>query len=242
MPRMRILNTVEQEAFESPPLFNSVQRKQYFDFPLALRRLAASLHSPTHELCFLLSCGYFKADKKFFSPGDFHPRDIAYVAEQLDLFEDDYDLTDYSDRTRQRHKSLILKFHGFRAFDHRARSFLLEEITRMVRLQLKPKLILWRCVDVLVREKVEVPSYSRLTKLILSAINCRRKELAKTIERTLAEDTRALLDMLLIQEAPVEGAKPGKTTAYKLTLMKKLSQSTKPSKVGSGSTHGVLVI
>ena len=43
MPRMRILNAVELEAFESPPLFNSVQRKAYFDFPLALRRLAASL-------------------------------------------------------------------------------------------------------------------------------------------------------------------------------------------------------
>jgi hypothetical protein len=33
MPRMNILNTVEREAFESPPVFNSVQRKQYFDFP-----------------------------------------------------------------------------------------------------------------------------------------------------------------------------------------------------------------
>jgi hypothetical protein len=27
MPRMNILNTVEREAFESPPVFNSVQRK-----------------------------------------------------------------------------------------------------------------------------------------------------------------------------------------------------------------------
>ena len=30
MPRMNILNAVEREAFESPPVFNSVQRKQYF--------------------------------------------------------------------------------------------------------------------------------------------------------------------------------------------------------------------
>jgi hypothetical protein len=58
---MKILNAVEQEAFESPPVFNSVQRKQHFDFPLALRHLAASLHTPTHQLCFLLSSAYFKA-------------------------------------------------------------------------------------------------------------------------------------------------------------------------------------
>ena len=29
MPRMNILNAVEQEAFESAPVFNCFQRKQY---------------------------------------------------------------------------------------------------------------------------------------------------------------------------------------------------------------------
>ena len=33
MPRMNILNAVEREAFDSSPVFNSFQRKQYFDFP-----------------------------------------------------------------------------------------------------------------------------------------------------------------------------------------------------------------
>src|SRR5690349_19496802 len=33
MPRMNILNAVEREAFDSLPVFNSFQRKQYFDFP-----------------------------------------------------------------------------------------------------------------------------------------------------------------------------------------------------------------
>jgi hypothetical protein len=37
MPRMKILSPVEQDAFDSPPVFNSVQRKQYFDFPVAIQ-------------------------------------------------------------------------------------------------------------------------------------------------------------------------------------------------------------
>jgi len=41
MPRMNILNAVEREAFDSPPVFNSFQRKQYFDFLSKLRRFAA---------------------------------------------------------------------------------------------------------------------------------------------------------------------------------------------------------
>ena len=40
MPRMNILNTVEREAFDSPPVFNSLQRKHYFDFPSKLNYVA----------------------------------------------------------------------------------------------------------------------------------------------------------------------------------------------------------
>ena len=84
MPRMNILNTVEREAFNSPPVFSSFQRKQYFDFPSKLRRFAAGLRNPASQLGFLLSAGYSKAARRFFSPGSFHPRDIEYVARQLE--------------------------------------------------------------------------------------------------------------------------------------------------------------
>ena len=46
MPQMNILNAVEREALDSPPVFNSFQRKQYFDFPSKLRRFAAGLRNP----------------------------------------------------------------------------------------------------------------------------------------------------------------------------------------------------
>ena len=67
MPRMKILSTVEQEAFDLPPEFTGVQRKQYFDIPLVLQRVASNLRTPTHHLGFLLSCGYFKDAKRFFT-------------------------------------------------------------------------------------------------------------------------------------------------------------------------------
>jgi hypothetical protein len=47
---MNILNAVEREAFDSPPVFNSFQRKQYFDFPSKLRRFAAGLRSPAYRV------------------------------------------------------------------------------------------------------------------------------------------------------------------------------------------------
>lgn len=50
---MKILNTFEQEAFESAPVFNSFQRKHYFDLPQAIQQAAASLRTPANQLCFL---------------------------------------------------------------------------------------------------------------------------------------------------------------------------------------------
>ena len=98
MPRMDILNAVEREAFDSPPVFNSFQRKQYFDFPSKLRRFAADLRSPAYRVGFLLSAGYFKAVKRFFSPGAFHRRDIEYVTRQLELGVPMVDLASYHPR------------------------------------------------------------------------------------------------------------------------------------------------
>ena len=53
MPRMRILSLTEQETFETPPNFNSIQRKQFFDFPKALLETAIVLRKPVNRIGFL---------------------------------------------------------------------------------------------------------------------------------------------------------------------------------------------
>ncbi len=229
---MKILNTVEQEAFDMPPVFNSVQRKRFFDFPLKIRRLAANLRTPINRLCFLLSCGYFKASKRFFSARTFHSLDIRYVAQHETIPLDDVDIDSYSRQSQHRHQHRILNFYGFRAFDQKARAFIVQEVEMMARSQLKPRLIFWRCVDLLIREKVQTPSYFRLSELILKAINKHKNQLNTVIKKMLPSDIRASLGGLFVQSATLEGEPiPSKTTAYKLTLLKKMSQSTKPSKV-----------
>ena len=153
MPRMNILNSVEQEAFESAPVFNSFQRKQYFDFPQAIQQAAASLRTPANQLCFLLSCGYFKASKRFFPTRTFHPRDVEYVAGRTGHRLEEIKLDHYPKETSSRHREFILDFYGFKPFRPHGRPVLAEEIVRLVRSQIKPKVIFWRCVDVLIREK-----------------------------------------------------------------------------------------
>jgi hypothetical protein len=59
MSRMKILNAVEQEQFESPPVCNSVQRKHYFDFSSDLLILSQDLQTPTNQVWGFLR-GYAK--------------------------------------------------------------------------------------------------------------------------------------------------------------------------------------
>ena len=120
MPRMNILNKSEQAMFEDPPIFNSAERKRFFTFPNAIHQKAATLRKPSTQIGFLLSCGYFKASKKFFKPEYFHHNDIAYVAHKLGMEAIQFTSDDYEPRTRQRHEQTILNFYGYKRFDNDA--------------------------------------------------------------------------------------------------------------------------
>ena len=56
-----------------------------------------------------------------------------------------------------RHRQIILDHYGFREFDAIGRKALEKEIEEMVKSQLKPHLIFYRVVDILVEQKVSAP-------------------------------------------------------------------------------------
>ena len=211
--------------FDTPPIFNSSERKRFFTFPNSFKEKAGTLRKPSTKAGFLLSCGYFKAAKKFFKSEDFHQNDIAYIARSLNLDPIEFVPEYYVQSTRQWHQDFILEFYGYRRFDRHALRVIEKEISSMMRSQLKPKLIFWRCIDILIRERVQIPPYFQLSELILKAINQRKKELTDIIRKELRTETKALLDGLFAQETNSSYAR------YKLTLLKKLSQSMRPTQI-----------
>jgi TnpA family transposase len=221
MPRMRILTVNEQEAFNKPPPFDHRDRKKFFDFPKSLLAVAATMRNPDHQISFLVSCGYFRATRRFYAPADFVDRDIAYVASQLDHSVPSN--VRYPDRTRQRHQQVILDFHGFTPFDLSASTTLATEIATMARMHLKPRLIFDRCVDFLIQRRVQVPSAHRLNDLIRASLHERKAEMIALMDSQLLAETRNLLDDLFTA--------PDAQNRYRLTLLKRLSQSTSPSRI-----------
>ena len=197
MARMRILTNNEQEAFDRPPVFDHKERKQFLVLPKGLMEIATGLRSPDSQIGFLLMCGYFKATKRFYRPHNFHVRDIAFAAHQLDVPENTFQPRQYAETTRLRHQRLILEFHGFVSFDERASKGLATEIATMARMHLKPRLIFDRCVDFLIQRHVQVPTARRLTDLIRASLHERKAELVTLMDSKLPAETRSQLDGLL---------------------------------------------
>ena len=223
MARMRILTANEQEAFDKPPLFDHNERKRFLNLPKGLMDIATGLRTPNSQIGFLLMCGYFKATKRFYQPQDFHERDIAFTARQLNLAEEAFQATHYTETTRLRHQRHVLEFYGFAPFDESAKSTLANEIATMARMHLKPRLIFDRCMDFLVQHRIAVPRSRSLTDSIRAGLHDRKVELIGLMDDQLSDNGRHLLDDLF--------AAPEDKNRYRLTLLKKLSQSTRPTKI-----------
>jgi len=220
---MQILTTQEQENFNKPPLFDHIQRKQFFDFPKKLLDVARSLRNPANQIGFLLLCGYFRAAKRFFLPQDFHERDIAVVTNILNCPALEFITDDYKKVSRIRHQQIITEHYGFQAFNKTARAMIKNEIDSMSSYYLKPRLIFDRCSDILIQKHITLPESGTICGLIRQSLQSHKQALMLRMSNQLTPETSVLLDSLFTRDHEAE--------SYRLTLLKRLSQSTKPTKV-----------
>jgi TnpA family transposase len=229
MPRMNILSTSEKDEFDTPPIFNSAQRKQFFETPPDLMQEVNKLRTPANKIAFVLAYGYFSVGKRFFLPKRYHRSDIEYVSRKLGFAFDEFDPTLYPQRTAHYHQTLILTLCGFKVWGRDTENFIHQEIRSMVLSNLKPNLIFWRCVDLMIREKIQIPGYNRISDMILKALQARKSDLTTLIQASLSLENQALLDTLFRKDGDTDPN--SEKSPYKLTTLKKLSQSSKPAKV-----------
>jgi len=229
MPRMQILTPTEYATFETPPVFTNIERHRFFDFSQTLFNLLSTFRTPTNQICFVLTLGYFRATKRFFAR-QFHQADAAYVAKRLGFLAGVFDLSHYDEATARRHRKSILNYLGFQPFSFDAKQTLLQEIRTMVRSQARPKAILLHALDILARRKTEIPSARTLTDLIVGEIRRHKGTLTEVIDAQLSPELHELLEALLLKEDAEVSPVP-QIQRFKLTLLKKISQSTRPKKI-----------
>jgi hypothetical protein len=230
---LTILSKKEIRAFDLPPEFNGEERKRFFHLPKWATNLVLSLRSPTNKVGFALQLGYFNAVNKFFAAHKFHPTDIEFVQRRLSLPQKEINLSTYVKATFTRHQQIIVDNLGFHRFNQNAKSLLMDEALKISAKQMKPKLMFWSLVDFLREKKIELPSYYALSEIISDALGHFETGLLATIEQHISPKEKRLLDELLEIDPEYESEEKQdlKLKRYKLTLLKKSNQSTKPSRI-----------
>lgn len=226
---IKILNKVDIELFESSPSFNSAERKKYFHPSEWLKSTISEYDTDTNKVGFVLMFGYFQATKRFVPTKYFARRDIESVSNRLNIKVESIDFTGFHRQTIMRYKKIILKHFGYSAFDDESRQLVIKEAVLLVKKQLKPKSVFLLLIQLILSKRIEIPRYHMLSEIITNAFNEFEKSLAKKIESYLEPAHQKLLDTLLERE---NNDIPSATIKrYKWTLLKRISQSTRASKV-----------
>ena len=226
MPRTEILSAVEREEFDAPPVFTPAQQQQYFDPPLDVIRTLKRLKTPTNQIYFLVSYGYFRATSRFFPYQRFRQADIRYVTHALGWSLKHIQTPAYASETQSRHRHLVRTLCQFRFCDQMARKMLRAEILALTQLHWLPRDIFLQTLEWLTANRIEIPGADALSRLIASALTHRRLTFARRLEHLLTPSLRQSLQALLESSQNSAGTDP-----YRLTQLKRLSQSTKPAKV-----------
>ena len=223
---MKILDGTEQMLFDRPPQMSGAERRRVFELPVAVWSAAHEIQSLPGRIGFLVSAGYFRSARRFFLAADFHERDITYAATRLGIDAAGFNHAAYPARTRQRHRLQILELSGFHPFDGETVQLLETELATLARSHSTPALIFWRAVDWLVSRRIEIPTSFRLTEAVSRAVQQRGRAIATLIAQAMTGEVRLLLDSMFQRDETAASQSP-----YRLTLLKRLSQSTRPTKI-----------
>lgn len=66
MARILVLSKQEAKEFDEPPIFDSFDRKRFYDLSIALNNIITTLQTPENKVLFFVSYAYFKARKRFY--------------------------------------------------------------------------------------------------------------------------------------------------------------------------------
>jgi hypothetical protein len=227
MSQLKILSQQEIKEFDTPPMFSAEGRNCFFIIPEHAINVINSLRSPTNQVGFILQLGYFKAVNKFFSPSQFLFTDLKYVQKKLRISDTDIALGYYNESTYKRHREIILKELGYRKFDSN-KLFLRKEAACLCQKLVSPRAVFNELNNFLKWKRIEIPKFNTFAQIITEALRSFEQSLIINLNEFLNEKTREALDQILEKTEESGNKEVFKLKRYRLTGLKKNSQSTRP--------------
>lgn len=221
MTRISVLSKPEGKRFDEPPIFDSIDRKRFYDITVTLLNALNKLRTPANKVYFLVSYAYFKARKRFYD-GKFREQDIEYAHRVLNIDTALASLSSYARKTRLEHQFTILNILGYRSFNN----YSLEDLTHHVYLQVKsyksPRLIFADMIDYLLARKIALPRYRQFVNIISDQIQRYKSDVHECLAKCLDNQTKSQLDALMGQDDDKH---------YSLRFIKRYNQSLRPGNI-----------
>ena len=231
MPHIKILNDTEKRSFNTPPEFNSEERKKYLRINDWEMSIINTFGSFTNKIGFVLQYKYFKYANKFYNPKNIGKKDIEYIANYLEIPLDKIDFSKYVESSFKRHQAIILNKIGIKRFDTHCKKELEIKAIYFCSNQLKPRYIFDSLIQWLKDNKIEIPSYYVLSEIITDTLKNSEKNLVLEVNKDISPDVKKILDGLLEIQDNYIGIKHKNLIRYKVSFLKKYNHSMSPGKI-----------
>ncbi|HDV5711235.1 TPA: DUF4158 domain-containing protein, partial [Legionella pneumophila] len=146
MRLIEVLPDYEAKRFSRPPVLSSDERKIVFKLDPLFNELIKKAKQADNQIGLLVQYGYFKVSGKFFTTKTFRAFDIKAAAKAIGTDVPEDFLNQYHDRTRQKHRILILEHCGYIDINH-ALPIFDEMIEDMVDRQMHPRKLFYILVE-----------------------------------------------------------------------------------------------
>lgn len=223
MARVIILSKEEQKIFSTPSKLSYTQQEYYFKIPYELKRFVTLLKDDNNKIYFNLLYAYYAIDKIFYDREFFHIQDIKYLIDKLEInvYNQNFDL---SERQIRRYKQTIKSYFLIQNYTNEMKEILLNEATIMASSFIHRKKIFYSLVEFSKKLKIEIPSYTELSKIITIAINSQKKNIIDRLLPYMEDEKLDILDEFLEKDEDYKNR-------WKISQYKKLEHSTKRNKM-----------
>jgi TnpA family transposase len=228
-----ILPSYEIRIFDNPPILSMDDRKHYFKIDETVIELLKSIKENHNKVGLLMQYGYFKASGKFYTQSIFKSADIKFAETIIGICSCKDFIKQYTDRTRQKHRLLVLRNCGYVEFTSAETLFKLR-VGDLVAQQMHPRKLFYLLVEELRNKRIEIPSYDKVTRIITEKFAVFEKSVLQTVANIATSTHREALDHLVsttgeYYQRPL------------LTELKTINQSLRPRKIRHGMRNFFII-
>ena len=198
--RLKVLSNEEISSLYDRPSFDKEEQMEYFVLSPQEQLIFESLSSNKSRAYFILQLGYFKAKQQFYI---FSLEDVRNDAQHVRRrYFPDFVLSDLdvNKRTRLKQQQAVLELCNYRVCSNTAKEYLETKARQAARISSKPTYIFRELLDYLVQQRIVLPAYSTMQKIIGQALLYEQNRLTIVLESKLKPTDINALEQLFSNE------------------------------------------